>query len=144
MTIDEILQAIEGFFDTKKKYLNGEISVETLNEFKKKFITAFNDYIDFRLDGVLEQRKKRDDTQIDLSIPEMNAIENQPGAINNIIILFDALNSVPTPPNDIETWIKSDNYKSWLRIYTEWHSTKRIAALKSLAKDLEANVEFIE
>jgi len=75
MAVDALLHSLHEYFTLSDDVKSGCASIEELQEVKKRVAKALNDYIEFRLDSVIEQRKRRDSSQMRnvIVVPESNS-----------------------------------------------------------------------
>lgn len=107
MSLENLLLSLKEYLEAKNESSNG-----FLLESKKKFAQALNEYIDWRAEGVLEDRVKRISTErsvlvADLLLPALK------------IDSLTALNSAPNPPSD------TANLKAWIENYRKWYDGDR-------------------
>jgi hypothetical protein len=127
MSVNILLTSLEEYLALKKDFLNGCGDKKTLNEAKKRFARALNEYIDWRTDGVLEDRRKRI-TNTNISVADLMTSNAEMSNLDSIV----ALNGAPTPPSkEITKTITDQRLKDWLTVYNNWYHTQRIKGIKS-------------
>lgn len=138
MIIDNLLSAIEEYLELKRSAQNGTYDDEDgssygkeLTEIRKRFGLSLNELIDFRMDGVLELRKKRaSSTTRNVTIPDPDM------EWADIIAVVDALNCAPNPPKgDLKEMFESGKLQQWLECYERWFKDKRYSAIQSPKSD---------
>ncbi len=121
MSVDICLSALEEYFSAKKDFLAGCGDEESVLRAKKHFSKALNSYIDWRADGVLEERRKRITTEKSFNIADlitMSAAESQEA----VTFAVTALNAAPNPPPiNLDSWMDAGNHKAWFAAYRRWY-----------------------
>lgn len=126
MSINVLLSALEEYLTVKRDVAAGCQDEDALLGAKKRFAQALNQYIDWRADGVLEERKRRIST--DRSVKLADLLTSSMDGVTSIA----ALNAAPTPP-DIDKIAKDKHgLESWLKAYQDWYNTMRKKGLTSL------------
>ena len=120
MAVDALLHSLHEYFTLSDDVKSGCASIEELQEVKKRVAKALNDYIEFRLDSVIEQRKRRDSSQMRnvIVVPESNS------AIiwSDVEKLVKDLTNAPKPINIDD--LNFENFKIWMEDYDEWFQEK--------------------
>lgn len=116
MSISVLLFAIEEYLTLKQQHVGHGNTPETLINAKKHVAIALNDYIDFRLEGLLEGKKRSlTSSQVQLGI-EASDLERT-AAVENVLDLIKALTTAPSPH-----WPSSAaEATSWMSEYEVWH-----------------------
>lgn len=118
MTIDVLLIALEEYLNAKKDFVSGHVDEDMLRMAKKRFASALNEFIDFRIDGVLEERKRKIAAEKTVHIEDLltsNVTDDS---------LKDALSSAPPPPKTL------NELGAWINEYNNWFETIRREALE--------------
>src|SRR3972149_8644475 len=109
MSINVFLSALEEYLTTKKDFSTGCENEEALLASKKRVAQALNQYIDWRTDGVLEERKKRISSDRNVKLADL--LTSSMDGVTSVT----ALNSAPTPlPVDM---IDKHGLEKWLEVY---------------------------
>ena len=127
MSIDIMISALEEYLLAKKDYVAGCGEEAALVSAKKRFAASLNDYIDWRTDGVLEERRKRISTERSINIADILTSN-----MKEVSDAITALNSAPTPPPSysVDEWIKAGNHKLWFEAYRKWYEIERKNGIK--------------
>lgn len=118
--VDRFLACLLELMQANNDYRASKLSLDDFNSARKKFAAVLNDCIDFRVDGVLEERKKRLSSS---GAFEVAALLTTGADIDKNSIV--ALNSAPLPPPNIEEWARNGDIKKWMHNYIEWYYTHR-------------------
>lgn len=99
----KILDEIELYIKLKPE--SEKLDSEEIQNNKKRFLEFLNEYIDFRVEAILNEKQS--------SINNINStLLNKP---NDIINILNVLSAVPVPP-DLDT-----NIDLWLITYLDWY-----------------------
>lgn len=122
-----MISALEEYLTTKKDYVSGCGDEDALLGAKKRFSAALNDYIDWRTDGVLEERRKRISTERSINIADILTSN-----MKEVSEAITALNSAPKPPPayNLEEWVTNGNHKKWFEAYRKWYEIDRKNGIK--------------
>lgn len=116
MSIQVLLTTLEEYFKAREDYAGGCLDKEGLQDAKKRVAQSLNQYIDWRADGVLEERRRRISTNQSVHIADL--LTSNMG-FNSAI---SALNSAPLPlQNDIDL----ETFKNWMKTYRAWYIKER-------------------
>lgn len=122
-----MISALEEYLIAKKDYVSGCGEEDAVTGAKKRFAASLNDYIDFRTDGVLEERRRKISTEKSVHIADILTSN-----MKEVSEAITALNSAPNPPPayDLEDWINAGNHKIWFEAYRKWYEIDRRAGIK--------------
>ena len=122
MSISILLASLEEYLEVKKDFSTGCACEDDMANARKRFAESLNKYIDWRTDGVLEERRKRINTGDSIKIAEVlsSSFESKAEAIG-------ALNTAPNPPKE---GFSSEEFDRWVKTYREWYSVNRKRAIK--------------
>lgn len=146
LSIGHFLSAIEDYLEAKRAAKDGTYDEidgsynEELEEIKKRVAMSLNGLVDFRLDGVIELRKKRaNSTNKNITVPDPDM------EWADVISIVEALNCSPTPIDDstFEEMVKNGKLKEWIDCYNTWYAVKRFNALHSSKPAGEAGRYFL-
>lgn len=118
MSVNIFLATLEEYLKIKKDFKNAHDNEKALLAAIKRFAHAFNAYIDWRTDGVLEERGKRISTGRDLNIAELLTSNAE------IPVSVVALNAAPSPPEKLPD-------EQWVAAYNDWYNIIRKKGLAS-------------
>ena len=115
MSVNNLLIALSKYFDLKlnQDSLPQEEWQTAMTSAKKYVAEQLNSYIDWRTDGVLEERKRRINTGEGIKIAE---------GLTSSFLALRALNSAPLPP---EEGFSLKELQTWASSYKEWYATLR-------------------
>jgi len=113
---------LEEYLTVKKDFDAGCQTEVELQEVKKRFISALNNYIDWRVDGVIEERVHRDFKKA--SDQTTDVITTNIGYINASVV---ALTRAPVPIKNQTLPLR--NYMEWMKVYNRWYNKERKKAL---------------
>lgn len=113
MSVDVLLTTLEEYLNAKKDFISGHVDEDMLRLAKKRFAGALNEFIDFRIDGVLEERKRKIAAEKTIHIEELltSNVDDE--------VLKDALSSAPPPPKSLE------ELGVWIKEYNDWYESVR-------------------
>lgn len=128
MSFSILLKTIDDFNLIRKEYENGLETEENFNLAKRNLAEALNTYIDFRIDGVMENRKRR------ISISTISDILAN-STDEDVSLLKTRLLLAPQPlelmgasdDQGLVTWM--DNYREfekWMLDYKDWFESVKI------------------
>ena len=112
MSIEVLVSALEEYLVAKNDFRAGALDDISLQQTKKRLAQALNQYIDWRTDGVIEERQKKLTSQFN------TALVNSGSAPANVAALA-ALNSAPLPPTN------EDDFEKWAEQYMNWYNNER-------------------
>ncbi len=124
MSINILLSALEEYLEVRRDVSSGCNNEDALLGAKKRFAKALNEYIDWRTDGVLEDRKRRISTERSVQLADILTSNLED------VSLISALNSAPKPP-ELEHLKDKDNLERWLKAYQSWYNNNRKKGLSS-------------
>ena len=113
MSIDILLATLIEYINAKQEMSVGQAEEADVQEAKKRFSTALNEYVDWRIKGALEQRRSHLSQEM-VAVAETVNSTVKDGAMT--VKAMAALNSAPPPPpeNDPEALKKWwENYRAW-------------------------------
>lgn len=146
MTIERLLASLEEYLTIKHELASGkleeasEADTDVLSEAKKRFAKAFNEYIDFRTDAVIEDHeqevKRRVSTERSVYLadiltnastmpPPPDSDEEPSRKLTLVHPAVIALNCAPMPPRDVDELIKTGDIRHWLDAYKRWYKKER-------------------
>ena len=100
------------FLSTLEEFLENKNDAKAHLESRKRLTIALNEYIDFRIAAVLEERRRIQDFQ------RLALLDNETNWAD-IFKLIEALNSAPPPPTD------TTNFATWCSSYHDWYHNVR-------------------
>lgn len=117
MSVQILLSTLEEYFKAKEDYAGGCLDNEGLQEAKKRVAQSLNQYIDWRADGVLEERRRRISTNQSVHIADILTSKD-----SDFTSAISALNSAPLPlQNDIDL----KTMQKWMKTYRAWYINER-------------------
>ena len=119
MSGDVLLASLTDFLSVKSDHVEGLATAEDLADAKKRCYEALNQYIDFRVNATLEERRRS------VSHERINIAESIDSAMKSTassVRAISALNSAPAPPMYIDD---KEAMKKWKEAYEEWYEDKR-------------------
>ena len=122
--MDELHEALKELIEARKSHDSGDKYSFPLDQAKRKFTLALEKIIDERIQANNRRSQKKRIASSFIAIPKPN--EN---ADEKEIVMLDALNSCPVPPDSMK-WFIGENAISWMRAYNDWYNGKRDKALK--------------
>jgi hypothetical protein len=127
MSINVLLSALEEYLTVKRDVAAGCQDETALVGAKKRFAQALNQYIDWRTDGVLEERKRRISTSRSVKIADLLT-----SSMDGVTSSVAALNAAPTPPDIDKIANDKSGLEAWFKAYQDWYNTTRKKGLTSL------------
>jgi len=117
--IDVLLAALTEYLSAKKDHVAGQLTIEELAAAKKRCAEALNEYVDFRVQAVLDERRKHiSQERIQIADNINSTIKNSAAVVRSVT----ALNSAPPPPMAIDDPKKM---AEWRKQYAEWYENQR-------------------
>ena len=114
--IDVLLATLFDIINTQHDYKTGNVDQEFLNESKKRFVQALNEFIDYRV------REQLDIRRTSLSQERLAAADSINASIQSTASTIRSLNalvSAPPPPKNTE------KYNEWVENYQNWYENNR-------------------
>lgn len=118
MSTDILLASLIEYINAKQEFSVGQVEEREVEQAKKRFATALNEYVDWRVQGALEKRRSHLSQEMVAVADTINStVKDSAMSVKAIA----ALNSAPPPPdtNDPET------IKKWYETYREWYEKGR-------------------
>lgn len=114
--IDVLLATLFDIINTQHDYKTGNVDQEFLNESKKRFVQALNEFVDYRVREQLDTRRTSLSQERLAAADSINAsIQSTASTIRSLSSLLSA----PAPPKDAKSREEFD-----LR-YEEWYKKER-------------------
>jgi hypothetical protein len=124
MSIHVLLTALEEYLEVRRDVSSGCNDEDALLGAKKRFAKALNEYIDWRTDGVLEDRKRRISTERSVQLADL--LTSNIDDVSSIA----ALNSAPKPPDE-RLVADKEILDRWFKAYQDWYNTSRKKGISS-------------
>ena len=119
MSTDILLATLIEYINSKQEFSAGQAEAADVQEAKKRFGIALNDYVDWRIKGVLEKRRSHLSQEMVAVADTINSTVKS-SAIS--VKAMAALNSAPPPPPDSSD---PEVVKQWYETYREWYNKTR-------------------
>ena len=114
--IDVLLATLFDIINTQHDYKTGNVDQEFLNESKKRFVQALNEFIDYRVREQLDTRRTSLSQERLAAADSINAsIQSTASTIKSL----SALVSAPPPPKDLK------NFEEFQARYNQWYENNR-------------------
>jgi hypothetical protein len=141
MPISNVLTTLEEYLKSHSDFSSGCASSEDILNSKKLFTKALNEYIDFRVGANVESHRREEFKRIssDINLEAEQIIASEDKELIWAVEAMTVINSAPMPPEDINDWIESGAYKTWIESYNQWYQI-RSDTLQKLAAKLESKL----
>ena len=113
--MDELHEALKELIEVRKSHDSGDKYSFPLDQAKRKFTLALEKIIDERIQFSNRQSQKKRRASSFMAIPRPNEFNID----NKEVVMLDALNSCPVPPDSMK-WFIGENAISWMRAYNDW------------------------
>lgn len=119
MSVDILLASLSEFWQAKTDHVNGQETVESVVEARRRVAEALNNYIDFRVNAILDDRRRTvSHDRINIAESINSAMKSTASSVRSMA----ALNAAPIPPENPND---AAAMKKWADAYKEWYSTQR-------------------
>lgn len=118
MSTDILLATLIEYINSKQEFSVGQAEERDVDQAKKRFAIALNEYVDWRIQGALEKRRSHLSQEMVAVADTINSTVKD-SAMS--VRAMAALNSAPPPPDSNDP----EKIQEWYKKYREWYGDAR-------------------